>query len=150
MIRINFICHGNICRSTMAESVMTHLVKKNNLLDKYEITSSATSTEEIGNPPHYGTVSKLNEENIPCIAHRAKQITKKDAHSSDYLICMDNNNVRNLKRLINREDYNKISLLLSWAGEERNIADPWYTGNFDETFNDVYEGCIALLDKLEK
>lgn len=149
MIKINFICHGNICRSTMAESVMTHLIKQNGLENKFNIKSSATSCEEIGNPPHQGTQTILKKNNIKVIDHRATQITKEDAKMADFLVCMDSNNINNLKKIINKEDQRKISLLLSWANEERAIADPWYTLNYETTFEDVYKGCYSFLEYLK-
>lgn len=149
MINIMFICHGNICRSTMAESYFSYLVSKEGLSEKFIIDSSATSREEIGNPPHYGTREILSKNNIKLVDHRAKQITKKEAEKSDFLICMDDNNIRNLKRIINKNDYNKISLLLNFASLNRDIADPWYTGNFNLTFNDIEKGCKALLKHIK-
>ena len=165
MIKILFVCHGNICRSTMAEYVMKYLVKQNGLEDKFFIDSAATSTEEIGNPVHYGTRNKLNSVNIPVGNHRARQITKKDLEEFDYLIGMDSANIRNMKRFygfdgfsfgsyskenssIKKELENKICKLLEFAGAADDIADPWYTGNFDLTYNDVLKGCKALLNSL--
>lgn len=165
MIKILFVCHGNICRSTMAEYVMKYLVKQNGLEDKFFIDSAATSTEEIGNPVHYGTRRKLESVNIPVGNHRARQITKKDLEEFDYLIGMDSANIRNMKRFygfdgfsfgsyskenssIKKELENKICKLLEFAGSSDDIADPWYTGNFDLTYNDVLKGCKALLNSL--
>ena len=165
MIKILFVCHGNICRSTMAEYVMKYLVKQNGLEDKFFIDSAATSTEEIGNPVHYGTRNKLNSVNIPVGNHRARQITKKDLEEFDYLIGMDSANIRNMKRFygfdgfsfgsyskenssIKKELENKICKLLEFAGSSDDIADPWYTGNFDLTYNDVLKGCKSLLNSL--
>lgn len=132
----------------MAESIMTHLIKLNGLYDKFIITSSATSREEIGNPPHFGTISVLKKHNIDLVPHVAKQITKFDARRANYLIVMDENNVFNLKRIINKEDYYKINLLLSFANISRYISDPWYTGNFEQTYDDVFLGCSSLLEYL--
>lgn len=148
-IKILFVCHGNICRSTMAESVMTYLVNKRGISDKFYIFSAATSTEEIGNPPHYGTVRKLREVGIPVVPHRAVQLTKADYDKYDYLIGMDSANIRNMTRICGGDPQGKIRRLLSFAGKERDIADPWYTGNFDETYSDVLEGCLALLAYLK-
>ena len=145
MIKVLFICHGNICRSTMAESVMTYLVNERGISDKFYIFSAATSTEEIGNPPHYGTVRKLREVGIPVVPHRAVQLTKADYDKYDYLIGMDSANIRDMTRICGGDPQGKIRRLLSFAGKERDIADPWYTGNFDETYSDVLEGCLALL-----
>lgn len=148
MIKVLFICHGNICRSTMAESVFTYLVNKRGLSDCFEIDSAATSREEIGNPPHYGTVNKLRQKNIPVIPHRARQMTKSDYEYYDYLIGMDTANIRNMNRIAGGDPEGKIYKLPSFAGLSKDIADPWYTGNFDETYRDVLEGCEAFLDYL--
>ena len=148
MIKILFICHGNICRSTMAESVLTYMVAKRGLSDQFYIASAATSREEIGNPPHHGTVSKLRKMGIPVVPHRAVQMTKKDYESYDYLIGMDDWNIRNMQRITGGDPKHKFYKLLEFADSARNIADPWYTGNFDETYEDIIEGCEALLEKL--
>ena len=148
MIKILFICHGNICRSTMAESVMTHLINENNLQSTISVDSAATSTEEIGNPPHHGTVRKLKEVGIPVVPHRARQMKKQDYAEYDYLIGMDDWNIRNMNRIAGGDPEHKIRKLLEFAGSTRDIADPWYTGNFDATYADVREGCEAMLVKL--
>ena len=148
MINIMFCCHGNICRSTMCESVFTHMVKERGLENQFNIDSSATSTEEIGNPPHRGTVNKLREENVPLVPHRAKQITWNDYNKFDYIIGMDTCNIRNLTRMLKGDPEGKVYKLLSFSGSGRDIADPWYTGNFDETYSDVVEGCEGLLEFL--
>ena len=159
MIKILFICHGNICRSTMAESVMTYLVEKEGLADRFYINSAATSREEIGNTPHYGTVRKLKEENIPLIPHRARQMTRNDYLYYDYLIGMDSANIRNMTRIAGGTDsQDKIYKMLSFVGYEdtqkftgaRDVADPWYTGNFDETYEDVVAGCKGFLYYLQQ
>ncbi len=149
MINIMFICHGNICRSTMAQSYFTHLVNSEGLEDKFIIDSSATSREEIGNPPHYGTRDILKKNNIKLIKHHAKQITSKEAGEANYLICMDSNNIRNLKRIIKKDDFFKISLLLDYTSLNRDIADPWYSGNFEQTFQDIKMGCQELLKHIK-
>ena len=148
MIKILFVCHGNICRSTMAESVMTHLVSHRGLSNQFQIASAATSREEIGNPPHHGTVRKLREVGIPLVPHHAVQMTKRDYENYDYLIGMDDWNTRNMQRITGGDPEHKIYKLLEFADSTRDIADPWYTGNFDVTYNDIVEGCEALLDKL--
>ena len=151
-IKILFVCHGNICRSTMCESVFTHLVTQRGLADHFEIDSAATSREEIGNPPHHGTVRKLREENIPLIPHRARQMTRDDYLYYDYLIGMDSENIRGMIRIAGGGDpYGKIHKLLEFApegGRVRDVADPWYTGNFDETYRDVRLGLEGFLDYL--
>lgn len=149
MHKILFICHGNICRSTMAEFVMKHLVKQSGLENDFLIDSMATSTEEIGNGPHYGTVEKLRQEGIPVLRHYAQQMKKSDYEKYDMIIGMDEMNYRNIMRIIGSDPENKVSLLLEHAGSSRDIADPWYTGNFDQTFDDVLEGCEALLKELK-
>jgi len=145
MIKILFVCHGNICRSTMAQSIMTYLVKKKRLEASFSINSAATSREEIGNAPHYGTVGKLRETHIPLVPHRAVQMTASDYDSYDYLIGMDTANIRNMVRIAGGDSDNKIYKLLTFAGSGRDVADPWYTGDFDATYKDVMEGCTALL-----
>ncbi len=148
MIKVLFICHGNICRSTMAESVLTHMVKQRHIDHLFEINSAATSREEIGNPPHHGTVNKLRQVGIPLIPHRAVQMTKSDYEKYDYLIGMDDWNIRNMLRIAGSDPDHKIRKLLSFADSERDIADPWYTGNFDETYDDIIEGCEAFFRSL--
>ncbi|MCM1121259.1 MAG: low molecular weight phosphotyrosine protein phosphatase [Eubacterium sp.] len=148
MIKILFICHGNICRSTMAESVMTHLVRQCHLESQFQIASAATSREEIGNSPHYGTVNKLRSVGIPVIPHHAVQMTQADYDKYDYLIGMDDANIRNMARITGGDPDHKIHKLLEYAGSSRAIADPWYTGEFDVTYDDVLEGCEAFLNYL--
>lgn len=150
MIEILFVCHGNICRSTMAESVMTYIVTKKHLQHQFQIASAATSREEIGNGPHYGTVAKLCAVGIPVIPHRAVQMTREDYRKYDYLIGMDQMNIRNMQRIAGGDPEHKIFKLLDFGKFPRDIADPWYTGNFDETYDDILEGCEALLHYLSK
>lgn len=150
MIKILFICHGNICRSTMAESVFTHLVKQKKIDHLFEINSAATSREEIGNSPHYGTVNKLREVGIPVIPHRAVQMTKSDYDYYDYLIGMDTANIRNMTRIADGDTDDKIYKMLSFTGSGRDVADPWYTGDFDATYNDVVAGCKGFLEFLKE
>ena len=151
MIKVLFICHGNICRSTMAQSVFAHLAAEANLADYFEIDSAATSREEIGNTPHYGTVRKLREENVPLIPHRARQMTAEDYRYYDYLIGMDTANIRNMTRIAGGADKEqKIFKLLTFAGSGRDVAGPWYTGDFDATFADVMAGCSGLLEKIRR
>lgn len=149
-VRLLFVCLGNICRSTMAESVMTYLVRKEKLQDKIVVASAATSTEEIGNTPHYGTVDILQVNGIPLVPHRAVQMTKKDYETYDLLIGMDSGNIRSMQRICGGDAEGKIHRLLEYTGENRDIADPWYTGRFSVTYRDVYEGCLALLDKCKE
>lgn len=148
MIKILFICHGNICRSTMAQSVLQHLVNNRGLSDLFHIDSAATSREEIGNGPHYGTVRKLGQVGIPVIPHRAVQMTRQDYLDYDYLIGMDTANIRNMNAIAGGDPQGKIYKLLSFAGEGRDVADPWYTGDFDATYCDVMAGCEGFLESL--
>ena len=150
MIRVLFICHGNICRSTMAESIMTYLVKQAGVEDQFYINSAATSCEEIGNPPHSGTVAKLKAEGIPVIPHRAVQMTLNDYEEYDYLIGMDTENIRNMQRISGGDPDEKIYKLLTFAGSGLDVADPWYTGDFEATYRDVLAGCKGLLECLKE
>lgn len=150
MISVLFVCHGNICRSTLSESVFTHKVKTLGISDQFTIDSFATSTEEIGNPPHRGTVNKLREVGIPLVPHRAKQITWADYVNADYIIGMDSANIRNLNRMLKGDPDSKVYKFLTFAGSGRDIADPWYTGDFNATYRDVVEGCDGFLKYLEE
>ena len=151
MTKILFVCHGNICRSPMAEYVMKALVAEAGLSDKFFIASAATSREEIGNGPHYGTRNKLAQVGIPVIPHRARQLTRDDYLYYDYLIGMDTANIRNMTRIAGGSDpQGKIYKLLAFVGKGNDVADPWYTGDFDATYRDVSEGCAAFLDYLEE
>jgi protein-tyrosine phosphatase len=134
----------------MAESVFTYKVKTLGLSEQFLIDSFATSTEEIGNPPHRGTVNKLREVGIPLVPHRAKQITWADYNKFDYIIGMDTANIRNLNRVLRNDPEDKIYKFLTFSGSGRDIADPWYTGNFDETYEDVLEGCEGFLKYLKE
>lgn len=149
MIKVMFICHGNICRSTMAESVFADMVKKRGRERDFVIASAATSTEEIGNPPHYGTVRKLEEKGIALVPHRAVQLRKADFEKYDFFIGMDKANLRNMERILGRKS-GKIRSLLSFAGESGEIADPWYTGDFEATYRDVIRGLEGFWDFLER
>ncbi|MCQ2580043.1 MAG: low molecular weight phosphotyrosine protein phosphatase [Treponemataceae bacterium] len=160
MIKIMFVCHGNICRSTMAEFVMKDLVRQAGREDEFLINSSATSREEIGNDIHYGTRQKLREMRVPFERRAAVQLTEADCREYDYVIGMDYANIRNILRIGGEYAENKTHLLLEFApasykggissmyGSTKEIDDPWYTGNFDQTYNDVLAGCIGLLAKL--
>lgn len=150
MIKVLFVCLGNICRSTMAESVMTYLVEREGLADKFYINSAATSREEIGNGVHHGTVAKLKKEGIPVIPHRAVQMTLNDYEEYDYLIGMDTENIRNMQRISGGDPDEKIYKLLTFAGNGLDVADPWYTGDFEATYRDVLAGCKGLLECLKE
>lgn len=149
MIKILFVCHGNICRSPMAEFLLKHRLSTGNFRNQYEVASAATSTEELGNPVHPGTRRLLQSLGIDPSGKRARQITKSDYLHYDYLIAMDSNNVRNMLRLLGSDDKHKVFRLLDLTNHPRDIADPWYTGDFTATYNDIMEGLDVLLDKLE-
>lgn len=147
MKSILFLCHGNICRSPMAEFVMKKLLADAGR-DDIKVESAALHTDEIGSDIHYGTRAKLREMGIPFAPRAAWLLTAAKAKEYDLLIGMDSYNIADLKRLVFPEDLPKVHSLLSYAGSERSIADPWYTGNFDETYDDVLAGCKALLADL--
>ena len=146
MIKILFVCHGNICRSPMAEYVMKDLVKKAGLEHKFEIASAATSYEEQGSPAYPPVRRLLSRKGIDCSAHRARQLTPDDIEKYDMLIGMDSANLRNMQRMFRNSP--KISLLLDHTNTPRDVDDPWYSGDFEQTWSDVNKGCEALLRKL--
>ena len=148
MIRILFVCHGNICRSPMAEFIMKDLVEKAGSQDDFYIESAATSTEELGNPVYPPARRVLEKNGISCAGKYARQITKKDYSSFDHIICMDNNNIRNALRFWGSDPDQKITRLLDHTNTPGEVADPWYYGNFDATWRDVLNGCSCLLEKL--
>lgn len=149
MIRILFVCHGNICRSPMAEFVMKHMVEKAGLTDRFHIESAATSTEEIGNPVYPPARRKLAEHGIGCDGKTARQMTRADYARFDLIIGMDRYNLRNMERIAGGDPDNKIHLLLDYTTRPGDVADPWYTGDFEATWRDVTEGCTALLNHLK-
>lgn len=144
MKKILFVCHGNICRSPMAEYVMKYLVEQAQLTDQFMIASAATSTEEIGNSVYPPARRKLAEHGISCNGHAARQMTRADYSRYDLLIGMDSANLRNMTRIAGGDPEGKIRPLLY----DKDVADPWYTGNFEATWQDVLRGCQALLDEL--
>ena len=152
MIKIMFVCHGNICRSPMAEFILKDMAKKRGIADKFHIASCATSTEEIrngtGNPVYPPAKRELARHGISCEGKRAVQLTKSDYDKYDYLICMDENNLRNSLRMLGGDPDGKISKLMNHTSRPGNVADPWYTGDFEVTYNDIVEGCEALLNEL--
>ncbi len=152
MHRIMFICHGNICRSPMAELVLKDLVKKQNRENEFVIMSSATSTEEIingkGNPIYPPARAELKKHGISSDGKYAVQLTKSDYDKYDLFVCMDDRNIRNALRIFGIADSKKVVKLLSYTAENRDVADPWYTGKFDVTYNDIYDGCTALLNSI--
>lgn len=168
-IKILFVCHGNICRSPMAEFVMKKMVRElpadSPLANvEFEIASAATSTEEIGNPVYPPARRMLERHGIDCRGKTARQMTLRDYEYYDYIVLMDRNNLRNLRWILppaiyereciggsatdTRLPHKKVSLLMDWTGNSRDVADPWYTGDFEATWNDVNEGCRAMLTSL--
>ena len=144
--RLIFICHGNICRSPMAEFVMKALVRSRGLEDHYYIESAAVSTEETGNPIYPPAKRCLTQHGVPFDNNkRARQITRTDYDRFDRIICMDASNLRLIRRIIPSDPEGKIHLLMSYTGHGRDVADPWYTGDFEEAFQDILEGCEAIL-----
>lgn len=150
MKKIIFVCLGNICRSPMAEFVMKDIVEKAGLSHEFEIASAATSTYEIGNPVYPPARQKLAENGIDCKGKTARQITKKDYDYYDYIVAMDQSNIRNLKNMLSNDPQGKISLLMDYTSRPADVADPWYTGDFQATWDDVSEGCEALLKFIMK
>ncbi len=150
MIRVLFVCHGNICRSPMCEFVMRELVRREGLSEEIEVASRACRTDEIGSDTHEGTRRKLRAEGIPFERRAARLVRREDYARYDVIAAMDEENMRDLRRLMGGDPQGKCHLLLSYAGEEREVADPWYTGNFDATYEDVVRGCRALLAALKK
>ena len=153
-IKVLFICHGNICRSPMAEFVMKDLVHKAGLADQFYIASAATSTEEIwngiGNPVYPPAKAELAKHGLSCEGKRAVHLEASDYDKYDYLIGMDSANIRNMCRLFGGDPEDKVSLLLNYAGQARDISDPWYTGDFGATYRDVLAGCEGLLQYLKE
>ena len=146
--RILFVCHGNICRSPMAEFVMKDLVRKAGLEDRFVIASKAARRDELGNDTHYGTKAKLRQMGVHFAKRRATLLDKTDYAAYDYLIAMDGENIRDMNRFFGGDPDKKIYKLLDFADEHRDVADPWYTGNFDATYEDVLKGCKGLLQTM--
>ena len=149
MIKILFVCHGNICRSPMAEFVFKDKLGKLGISDKFYVASAAASREEIGNPVHPGTRRKLEAFGISVEGKYAVLMTKKDYDTYDYIIGMDGWNIRNIKRIIGADKDHKVFRLLDFTDSGRDIADPWYTGNFEDTYRDVCVGCDAFIKYLK-
>ena len=149
MIKIMFVCHGNICRSTMAEFVMKDLVHKAGMDEQIFAASSACRRDEIGSDTHPGTKAKLRQLGIPFTKRRAVQFTQADYAEYDYIAAMDRENLRDIQRIVGEDTLHKVFLLLHFAGQEREVADPWYTGNFDRTYEDIWQGCQGLLEEIQ-
>ncbi|MFA9375259.1 MAG: low molecular weight protein-tyrosine-phosphatase [Lachnotalea sp.] len=145
MIKIMFVCHGNICRSPMAEFVLKDMITKKGLENQFYIASAATSREEIGNPVHPGTRKVLNKYGIGVEGKYAIQLSKKDVNNYDYIIGMEQINISNINKIIGENTNCKVDRLLDFTEHPRDIADPWYTGDFEKTYEDIYEGCEAFL-----
>lgn len=146
MIKIIFVCHGNICRSPMAEFVFKDILKKKGVEDKFFISSAATSREEIGSPVYPPAKAELLKHSITCEGKRAVQFTKSDYEKYDFIVCMDDMNVRNLLRICGTDTDEKVSKLLDFTSHGGDVADPWYTGRFDTAYSDIFEGCTALYE----
>ena len=150
MIRIMFVCHGNICRSPMAEFVFKDIIRKNGLENKFVISSSATSTEAIGCEVHYGTRNKLNSVGISTKGKYSVQLKKDDYQKYDYIIGMDSMNIKNILKIFGDDKDKKVFKLMSFANINKDVADPWYTDNFDVTYNDILLACTKLFESLKE
>ena len=152
MVKIMFVCHGNICRSPMAEFIFKKLLREKGVEEQFVVSSCATSTEEIwngvGNPVYPPAKRELAKHNISCEGKRAVQLKKSDYAAFDYLVAMDTNNVRNIMRVIGSDKDDKVRKLMSYTNRGGDVADPWYSGDFETCYNDIYEGCRGLLEKL--
>ena len=149
MKRIMFVCHGNICRSPMAEFIMKRIVDERGLSGRYYIASSATSTEEIGNPVYPPAMAELMKHGIRCTGKRSVQLQRSDADRYDLFIGMDEANIRNMRRILGEGAYGRIHKMMSFTGSDNDVSDPWYFGGFDKTYDDCYAACSALFDLLE-
>jgi len=154
MKRIMFVCHGNICRSPMAEFIFKDIILRNGLDNEYYITSSATSSEEIwngvGNPVYPPAREELAKHGLKCDGKRAVRLQKSDYDEYDLFICMDSNNMRNIGRIFGNDPDGKVHKLMDYTSRGGDVADPWYTDRFDITYRDILEGCICLFEYLQK
>lgn len=146
-IRILFVCHGNICRSPMAEFIMKHLVKQAGLSEQFTISSAATTTEELGNDIYPNAKAELKRRGIPFEKRRARQIRSDEYADWDLIIAMDRENLADIRYVVGNDPEHKVRLLMSFAGEEKSVSDPWYTRNFVRAYDDILRGCEALLEK---
>ncbi len=149
MIKVMFVCHGNICRSPMAEFIFKDLVRKEGLEDLFEIASSAVSFEEIGNPVYPPAREILSRHGISCAGKRAVHFEYEDYKNFDYIPVMDASNMRNILRITKGENDGRIKLLLEYAGSASSVSDPWYSGDFETAYNDILKGCTALLKHIK-
>lgn len=145
MIKVLFVCHGNICRSPMAEYILKALLRARGLEDRYYVESAAVSTEEIGNPIYPPARRCLSQHGVPFDVRQARQITRADYDRFDRIICMDASNLRMLRYIIPDDPQGKVHLMMSYTGRSRDVADPWYTGDFETTFQDILTACEAML-----
>ena len=152
MIRIMFVCHGNICRSPMAEFIFKDMVQKQGISERFVVSSSATSTEEIwngiGNPVYPPAKAELERHGLSCKGKRAVQLQKSDYDKYDYFVGMDSANIRNMIRIFGEDKDNKISKLMDYTERGGDVADPWYSRRFDVAYRDIYDGCAGLLKML--
>ena len=148
MIKVLFVCLGNICRSPMAEFLLKDIVKKKKIENEFVIESAGTSNEEEGNPVHFGTRRKLSEIGISTDGKYARKLLKEDYEKYDYILAMEERNVIDIIRIVGEDKENKIHRLLDYSKNPRDIADPWYTGNFDETYDDIMEGLKCFIEYL--
>lgn len=150
MYKILFVCHGNICRSPMAESVMADLIEKNGYGERVAVSSAAAHDDAIGWPPHRGTAEILQRKGVPLVPHVARLMTRADGDDFDLLIGMDRWNVSDMKEIVGKKNAHKVRMLLDFSPRPRPIADPWYTGNFDDSYRDIAEGCEGLVSYLKE
>ena len=149
MIKIMFVCHGNICRSPMAEFIFKSLTEKQGMSELFEVASSAVSFEEIGNPVYPPAKEILNRNGISCEGKRAVHFEYEDYEQYDYILVMDQSNMRNILRITRGENDGRIKMLLEYAGETASVSDPWYSGDFKTAYNDILRGCTALLEEIK-
>lgn len=150
MIRVLFVCLGNICRSPMAEFIMNYLLETSPLYGKVLVESKATSMEEYGNPPYPSALRKLSEKGIPVKKHHSSQIKKADYNDYDFIIGMEQSNIRNILRIVGDDSQKKVHRLLDYAPYPHDVADPWYTDDFETAYSDIRQGCEAFLSYLEE